>query len=81
MDAMINQEKSSPGYGMVYFHPKVAANIISFYRMMKKFKAVTYDNRIKYAFVITREDESMFEFKPSAEGLYYYDFGDSIRWQ
>jgi hypothetical protein len=42
---------------MVYFHPNVAANIIAFYRMTKKFKAGTYDNRIQDAFVVKREDE------------------------
>jgi hypothetical protein len=37
-DAMINQEGGLPGYGTVYFHQNKAANIISFYRMTKKFK-------------------------------------------
>jgi hypothetical protein len=26
-----------------------------------------------------RDDDSIMEFKPSPEGLYYYDFADSIR--
>jgi len=66
------------GYGSVYFHPDVSANIISFHHLAKRFKSVTYNNRIKDAFIVTRDDNSTMEFIPSAEGLYHYDFNLSV---
>jgi catechol-2,3-dioxygenase len=67
------------GYGSVYFHPDVSANIISFHHLAKRFKSVTYNNRIKDAFIVTRDDDSTMEFVPPAEGLYHYDFNLSVK--
>jgi hypothetical protein len=67
------------GYGPVYFHPEVAANILSFFNLTKRFKRVTYDNTIQDAFMVEREDGTMMRFGPSKEGLYYYDFNESIK--
>jgi hypothetical protein len=75
----IQQEGELPGYGTVYFHPEVAANILSFHKLTKQFKSVTYDNKVKDAFLVQRDDGSIMEFKPSEEGLYYYDFTQSIK--
>jgi hypothetical protein len=66
------------GYGTVYYHPDVAANILSFYNLSKRFKSVTYDNNKKDAFIVERNDGSKMEFIPSKEGLYHYDFKLSI---
>jgi hypothetical protein len=67
---MIKQEGELPGYSTVYFHPEVAANILSFHKLTKRFKTVTYDNRVKDAFMVHQDDGSNMEFKPSDEGLY-----------
>jgi hypothetical protein len=66
------------GYGTVYHHPDVAANILSFYNLSRRFKSVTYDNNKKDAFIVERDDGSKMEFIPSKEGLYHYDFKLSI---
>jgi hypothetical protein len=75
---IVNQEGDLLGYETVYYSSCVAANVLSFFKMTKRFKAITYDNRTKDAFQITRDDDSIMEFKPSPEGLYYFDFADSI---
>jgi len=67
------------GYGTVYYHPDVTANIISFNHLVKRFKSVKYDNNVKDAFVITRVDNSTMEFAPSTDGLYHYAFNLSIK--
>jgi hypothetical protein len=66
------------GYGRVYYHPQVTANVLSFFNMAKRFKSITYDNVERDAFRVTRDDDTIIEFIPSREGLYYYDFNDSI---
>jgi hypothetical protein len=66
------------GYGTVFHHPRIAANILSFFRMAKRFK-VKYDNMMKDAFEITCNDGSKLEFIPLEEGLYHYDFNLSIK--
>jgi VCBS repeat-containing protein len=66
------------GYRSVYFHPDVLANIISFHHLAKRFKSVTYNNRIKDAVIVTRDDNSTMEFILSAEGLYHYDFNLTV---
>jgi len=40
---------------------------------------VKYDNNVKDAFIITRDDNSTMEFVPSTDGLYHYDFNLSIK--
>jgi hypothetical protein len=75
----VNHIGDLSGYGSVYFHPDVSANIISFHHLAKRFKSVTYNNRIKDAFIVTRDDNSTMEFIPSAEGLYHYDFNLSVK--
>jgi hypothetical protein len=75
----INVEGDLLGYGTEYYHPDVAANILSFFNMTKRFKSVRYDKTISDTFFVIRDDDTMMEFKPSPEGLYYYDFKESIR--
>ena len=75
----INQVGDLMGYGTVYYHPDVAGNILSFYKLTKRFKLVVYDNKRKDAFVVERDDSSHMEFTPSKEGLYHYDFNLSIK--
>ncbi len=75
----INVEGDLLGYGTVYYHPDVAANILSFFNMTKRFKSVRYDNTISDTFFVMRDDDTTMEFKRSPGGLYYYDFNESIR--
>jgi len=67
------------GYGTVYYNTEVAANILSFYKMTKRFKNVSYDNTKKDTFIVKRDDGSDMEFFPSKDGLYHYDFNKSIK--
>jgi hypothetical protein len=66
------------GYGTVYYHLQVTANVLSFLNMARRFKSVVYDNRQQDAFIVTRDDNTTFTFVPSKEGLYFYDFQNSI---
>jgi hypothetical protein len=50
----------------------VAANVMSFFNMTKRFQSVTYNNRDTDAFKVMRDDGSV------REGLYYYDYNVSI---
>jgi hypothetical protein len=75
----IQQEGDLSGYGKVYFHQDVVANILSFFNLTKQFRSVRYDNQVKDAFIVTRDDGSRMEFVPSAEGLYHYNFEHSIK--
>jgi hypothetical protein len=74
----IKEEGDLLGYGRVYYHPQVTANILSFHNMAKTFDSIKYDNNMKDAFLVERDDGSVFEFTPSKEGLYYYHFTKSI---
>jgi len=65
------------GYGSVYYNPQVMANVLSFHNMIKRFKSVVYDNQNTDA----RDVDTIMEFRPSPEGLYYYDFNTSINRQ
>jgi hypothetical protein len=75
----INQVGDLLGYGTVYHHPDEAANILSFHKITKIFKSVIYDNKKKDAFVVTKDDVSEMEFIPLKDGLYHYDFAQSIK--
>jgi hypothetical protein len=66
-------------YSTVYFHLDVTAYIISFNHLVKRFKSVKYDNNVKDAFIVIRDDNSTMEFVPSPDGLYHYDFNISIK--
>ena len=73
--AKVTLEGDLLGYRTVYYHPEVAVNILSFFRLSKRFKSVTYNNEIKDAFVLKRDDGSEMEFVPSKEGLYHLNQG------
>jgi len=60
--------------------PKLQQMFYLFFNIAKRFKSVTYNNRERDAFKVTRDDGSIIQFIPSKEGLYYYDFNDSIEW-
>ena len=60
------------GYGTVYHHPSMAANILSFHKLVKRFKSVKYDNGIKDAFVVTRDDDSTMEFNRRIVSLRFF---------
>lgn len=66
------------GYGRVYYHPQVTANILLFHNMAKTFDSIKHNKNEKDAFIVERDDGSVFEFTPSKEGLYYYNFMRSI---
>jgi hypothetical protein len=74
----VEEEGELLGYGKVYYHPHVAANALSFFNISKRFKSVIYSNQEQDAFLVMRDDGSSFEFTPSKERLYYYDFRNSI---
>jgi hypothetical protein len=63
----------------LHFHPDVSANIISSHHLAKRFKSVKYNDRIKDAFIVTRDDDAMMEFVPSGEGLDHYNFNLSVK--
>ena len=70
----VTEEGELLGYGTVYYHPQVTANVLSFFNMARRFKSITYNNQEKDAFVVQRDDDTVLEFCPSNEGLYYYDY-------
>jgi len=74
----VEEEGELLGYGKVYYHPHVAANVLSFFNISKRFKSVIYNNQEQDAFLVRGDDGSILEFTPSKEGLYYYDFRNSI---
>ena len=63
---------------MVYYHPQVTANVLSFHNMAKRFKSVVCINCQQDAFIVTRDDDTTFTFVPSKEGLHFYHFYYSI---
>jgi hypothetical protein len=67
----IVEEGDLLGYGQVYYHPKVTANESSFYNMSRRFKSIIFDNKVKNAFQIIRDNGSVMEFTLSVEELYY----------
>jgi hypothetical protein len=75
---VVSEEGTLLGYGRVYYHPQVTANVLSFFNIAKQFKSVTYNNRERDALKVTRDDGSIIQFIPSKEGLYYHDFNNSI---
>lgn len=75
----VNEEATLLGYGRVYYHPQVTANVLSFFNMARRFKSVTYNNQDSNIFKVMRDDGSVMEFSPSKEGLYYYEFNTSIQ--
>ena len=75
----VTKEGKLLGYRTVYYHPQVAANVLSFFNMAGRFKSITYNNQEKDAFVVQRDDNTVLEFCPSNEGLYYYDYNLSIK--
>jgi hypothetical protein len=74
----IDEEGDLLGYGQVYYHPKVTANVLSFYNMTRRLKSVVFDNKMKNAFKVTVDDGTVIEFEPSVMGLYFYNFTKSI---
>jgi uncharacterized protein (DUF2164 family) len=75
----VTKEGELLGYGTMYYHPQVAANVLSFFNMARRFKSITYNNQEKDAFVVQRDDNTVLEFCPSNEGLYYYNYNLSIK--
>jgi len=74
----VEEEGQLSGYGTVYYHPSVAADVLSFFNLTKQFKSVTYNNQEQDAFLVRRDEDSILEFAPFKEGLYYYDYRNSI---
>jgi hypothetical protein len=67
------------GYCKVYYHPGVAATNLSFFNITKRYRSVINNNQLEDAFVVTHDDGTKMKFKPSGEGLYYFDFNESIK--
>jgi hypothetical protein len=74
----IEEEGDLLGYGPVYYHVQVTANVLSLFNMAQRFQSIMYNNKICDAFLVTRDDGTIMEFVPSAEGLYYYNFNISL---
>jgi hypothetical protein len=75
----IEEEGDLLGYGPVYYHQQVTANVLSFFNMARRFRSIVYNNEICDAFMVTRDDGTVMKFLPSKEGLYYYDFKISLK--
>jgi hypothetical protein len=67
----IDEEGDLLGYGQVYYHPKVTANVLSFYNITRRLKSVVFDNKMKNAFKVTVDDGTVIDFEPSVMGLYF----------
>jgi hypothetical protein len=74
----IEEEGDLLGYGPVYYHQQVTANVLSFFNMACRFRSIVYNNEMCDAFMVTRDDGTVMKFVPSKEGLYYYDFKISL---
>ncbi len=66
-----------PGYGLVWYDPVGIANIVSLSRVREKYH-VSF-NSDQNVFVVTKPDGTVFEFKQSESGLYYYDLASNKR--
>jgi hypothetical protein len=74
----IEEEGDLLGYGPVYYHQHVTANVLSLFNMARRFQSIVYNNKIRDAFLVTRDDGAIMEFVPSSDGLYNYDFNTSV---
>ncbi len=74
----VEEEGDLLGYGPVYYHQQVTANVLSLFNMARRFHSIQYNNKVCDAFLVTRDDGTIMEFVPSSEGLYYYDFNISV---
>jgi hypothetical protein len=74
----IEEEGDLLGYGPVYYHQQVTANVLLLYNMARRFQSIVYNNKVCDAFLVTRDDGTILEFVPSVGGLYYYDFNISL---
>jgi len=74
----IEEEGDLLGYGPVYYHQQVTANVLSFHNMARRFQSIVYNNKVRDAFLVTCDDGMIMEFVPSVGGLYYYDFNISL---
>jgi hypothetical protein len=74
----IEEEGDLLGYGPVYYHQHVTANVLSLFNMARRFQSIVYNNKIRDAFLVTRDDGTIMEFVPSSDGLYNYDFNTSV---
>jgi hypothetical protein len=72
----IEEEGDLLGYGPVYKHQQVTAK--SFHNMARRFQSIVNNNKVRDAFLVTRDDGMIMEFVPSVGGLYYYDFNISL---
>jgi hypothetical protein len=64
-----------PGYGPVWYDPVGIANIVSLSRVREKYDvSFNSDHNI---FVVTKPDDTVFEFKQSDSGLYLYDLASN----
>jgi hypothetical protein len=74
----VEEEGDLLGYGPVYYHQQVTANVLSLFNMARSFHSIEYNNKVCDVFLVTRDDGTIMEFVPSSEGLYYYDFNISV---
>jgi hypothetical protein len=66
-----------PGYGLVWYDPVRIANIVSLSRVRKKYHvSFNSDHNI---FVVTKPDGTVFEFRQSDSGLYFYNLASNKR--
>jgi hypothetical protein len=64
-----------PGYGLVWYDPVGIANIVSLSRVREKYH-VSF-NSAHNIFVVTKPDGTVFEFRQSESGLYFYDLASN----
>ena len=61
-----------PGYGAVWFDPRVIANVLSL-KLVKEKYHIQYDSNGKDGFVVTKPNRERFKFILSSSGLHYLD--------
>jgi hypothetical protein len=71
-----NQQGELPGYGVVWYHPKGIANILSLARVKDRYP-VTFNSRKGNEFIVHKTNGTTRHFKQSPTGLYYHDTSDN----
>jgi hypothetical protein len=73
----VNEEGDLLGYGKVYYHPQVTANVLSFFNMARRFRSIVYNNKERDAFLVTHDDGTIMEPENSITMISITAFKDS----
>ena len=67
----IEEEGDLLGYGPVYYHAQITANVLSLFNMARRFQSIVYNNKICDAFLVTRDDGTIV-FEDILPHLFYF---------